>query len=413
MIETISPAVCGTRRRTMLALLFFAAGALVAAVGMGIALARIRGIVPDAALVPVALVAAVIVLRTRRQVPERWHRERPLAIWASGYGAGLGAGVLTYQPSLAFVCVALAVVALHSVPLGVLAFAAFAAGRIAAAALPPVAIDVLPRLHAPMRRLGFAAVAVLALAVAAAPAHAAATGRSDPAAAADGTMAFTQRAADGTTSVVVVPGDGSALHAFPGGSYPALDGPRLAFADATGIAIVTWADGATLAHLDGPYTKPALAWPTMIAIRTTGGSKVLVAHDMQTGAEHILERASTATDLGRPSTDGQNIVWHLTTTHVSRLRIAHLGVFATHTLLLTRVKLLANPAVHGSRFVYVVQRRGHSLLTVQRIGARRGRGLLLTKSPRVMWTTATDGPRAYVTIWNTDTGVAGIRRVAL
>jgi hypothetical protein len=412
MIETISPAVCGTRRRTMLALTWFASGALLAAVALGIALARLRGLVPDPVLVPALLVGAVFVLRTRRQVPERWHRERPLPVWAAGYGAGLGVGVLTYQPSLAFVCVALAVVALHSVALGAIAFAAFAAGRVAAAALPPAAVDVLPRLQVPMRRLGLATLAVLVLAVAAAPARAA-TGRTDPAAEPDGTLAFTQRAADGTTSVAVVPGDGSALHTFPAASYPALDGPRLAYADATGIAVVTWADGAAVAHLDGPYTKPALAWPVVIAIRTAGGVRTLVAHNLQTGAEHVLERASTALDLGRPSTDGKSIVWHITTRHFSRLRLARIGVFAPRTVVQSRVKLYVNPSVHGGRIVYVYQSRGHSLLKQQRVGARRSRILLLARSPRVMWTTADDGTRAYVTIWNTNTGTAGISRIVL
>jgi hypothetical protein len=411
MIETISPAVCGTRRRTVFALTVFAAGAFAAAIAVGLLLSSLRGFVPDVILAPLALAGAVAVLRTRRQVPEQWHYRLPLPVWAAGYGAGLGAGVVTYQPSVAFVCVALAVIALHAPWLGVVAFAAFAIGRVATAALPASSVDALPRLYAPMRRLALVTVAVLLVSLVAAPAHAAAVSNIDPSAEPDGTLAFTERAADGSTTVVVQPGDGSAQKTFPGGSWPALDGTRLAYVDKTGIAIVTWATGDPVAHLDGHYIKPALAWPVVIAVRLDGGRKTLVTHDMTTGAEHVLDRASTANDLGRPSTDGQTVVWHLTTTHVSKLRTARLGVFRTSTFLHSHVRLYVNPSIRGGRIVYVVQRHGHSLLSEQLAGVRKARGLILVRSPFVLWTTANDGTHAYVTSWNTDTGIAVIRRV--
>src|SRR3954447_13765666 len=116
MVETIAPAVCGTRQRTLLALTLFAAGAIGVAAAVGLVL----GSLGSSALIPVAVALAVLrVLREagilrlplpqwRRQVPERWHHELPLPLWSLGYGAGLGAGVFTYQPVATFLVVTVA-----------------------------------------------------------------------------------------------------------------------------------------------------------------------------------------------------------------------------------------------------------------------------------------------------------------
>ncbi len=410
MMETISPAVCGTRLRTTFALCFFAVGAFVAALSVGLALSRIRGALPDLLLAPLALAGAVVVLGSRRQVPERWHQHLPLPVWASGYGAGLGAGILTYQPSAAFVSVALAVVVLHSAAFGVLAFAAFAVGRVAAAALPASTIDRLPSFYRPMRRLSYCAVVGLIVIVAAQPVEAAAVSRMDPAVSRDGTLALTERTASGATTVVVVPADGSAERRFPGASWPALDGTLLAYADPAGVSIVRWATGQLVAHLDGANSRPALAWPNLIVIRTTATRKLLVVRNMTDGSEHVIQSTSKEFDLGRPSVDGRTIVWHFTTTSDSRIRFASIGQFRAGTLLQSRVELLANPSVRGHRLVYVEQRHGRSILILRRLGGSHPRKLLAANDPLVLWTTA-NGGGAYVTLWNTNSGVAMIRHV--
>ena len=119
MVETISPAVCGTRRRTALALILFAAGSI----GVAAAIGLLLGLLGSDALVPVAItLAAAGVLResgivrlpvpqSRRQVPERWHHDLPLPVWSFGYGVGLGVGVLTYHPVATFLVVAVAAAA--------------------------------------------------------------------------------------------------------------------------------------------------------------------------------------------------------------------------------------------------------------------------------------------------------------
>src|SRR6478735_268107 len=236
MVETIAPAVCGSRPRTALALLLFATGAIGVAAGVGLLL----GSLGSPALLPVAVALAIAgVLREaglvrlpvpqwRRQVPESWHHALPLPLWSLGYGAGLGAGVLTYQPVATFLIVAVAAAA-SGTTAAVLALTAFGAGRALGAALPPAFVDVMTALYRPMRRTNAVALALLALALVAAPAGATALAlgpgsQLDPSVADDGTLAYTQRADSGTTAVVVRPAGGGAAITIPGASEPSIRG---------------------------------------------------------------------------------------------------------------------------------------------------------------------------------------------
>ena len=113
MVETITPDVCGSRRRQAGALLFFALGALAASACVG-AVLGLAGSRIDAWALPVAALFALVgaareggftrlpLPQSRRQVPEPWRFTLPLPAWAAGYGAGLGLGFLTYQPVATF-----------------------------------------------------------------------------------------------------------------------------------------------------------------------------------------------------------------------------------------------------------------------------------------------------------------------
>src|SRR4051794_39032065 len=102
MIATITPAGCGSRQRHIAAAAVFtlaaiaAAAALGAAAGLvGAALGGGRQVLVAAALVAVlaaareARLVRLPIPQLRRQVPERWRWQRPLPVWAAGYGAGL------------------------------------------------------------------------------------------------------------------------------------------------------------------------------------------------------------------------------------------------------------------------------------------------------------------------------------
>ncbi|MBW3593351.1 MAG: hypothetical protein KY396_06635, partial [Actinobacteria bacterium] len=110
MIETITPAGCGGRKRYRFALLLFTLGAVAAAATVGALLGLLGGVLGvERAVLVVAILAGVGAAREagvvtvplpqlRHQVPERWNHELPLPIWATGYGAGLGIGFATVQP---------------------------------------------------------------------------------------------------------------------------------------------------------------------------------------------------------------------------------------------------------------------------------------------------------------------------
>src|SRR6266576_2052077 len=116
MVETFTPAVCGSRRRRCLALVGFGAAALVASALVGAALGLLGSVLGAGLTLAAAgltLAAAGLALlaaareggllrlplpQARRQVPERWRAELPLPLWSTGYGAGLGAGFFTFQP---------------------------------------------------------------------------------------------------------------------------------------------------------------------------------------------------------------------------------------------------------------------------------------------------------------------------
>ena len=114
MVETFTPAVCGSRSRQRLAIALFALAALVASAVLGATLGFVGSLVGTRpALIAAAALAFLAALReagilrlplpqSRRQVPERWQYELPLPLWSAGYGAGLGLGFLTFQPVATF-----------------------------------------------------------------------------------------------------------------------------------------------------------------------------------------------------------------------------------------------------------------------------------------------------------------------
>src|ERR1044072_8842175 len=114
MVETFTPAVCGSRTRQRLAIVLFTTAAILASAGRAAALGFAGSLVGTRpALIAAAVLAFLAALReagilrlpvpqSRRQVPDRWQYELPMPLWSTGYGAGLGMGFLTFQPVATF-----------------------------------------------------------------------------------------------------------------------------------------------------------------------------------------------------------------------------------------------------------------------------------------------------------------------
>ena len=434
MIETITPAVCGSRNRHRLALALFTAGAVVAAALVG-ALLGLAGSLLGArdAVLAAAALAAVAALREagvlrlplpqlRLQVPERWHFELPLPVWASGYGAGLGMGFATYQPVATFWVACAAALALGRPVAGALCFTLYGLGRAFMVILPPLrepdvtgAVEKLVRRRPALRRANAVALAACAVLLAAAPAA-----RADVVPLGSGSQldpsttriafAYTQR--DGGRSEVVVRARGSAVFRAPGRT-PYVDESRLAYADRLGIRIVEWATGVEVTRLTGRFSKPALEWPWLVfRANLADGRRRLVLRNLVTGERRALVRARSTMDIGRPSIESGRVAWHRASARGSRVVVYRIATGVRRVVARSRIALHASPALSDTRVVWVEQRSGVSRLRVRRLaGTTTGTLMTSTRRDRLFWTTALRERTAYVTRWNVATKLARIHAV--
>jgi hypothetical protein len=150
MVETLAPNGYARRlRMSLAACATFVLGALAGGAltfgGLAIAASALgaggTAAVGAAAVVAVAAAAAEarglrIAPQIRRQVPERWRRELPVALAAAGYGLLLGLGFTTFVLSFAVWALAGASIALGDPALGLGIGLAFGAGR----ALPVIGL---------------------------------------------------------------------------------------------------------------------------------------------------------------------------------------------------------------------------------------------------------------------------------
>ncbi|MGH3012190.1 MAG: hypothetical protein ACRDMY_10215, partial [Gaiellaceae bacterium] len=148
MLETFTPAVCRSRQRQIVAQALFTIAAVATAAILGLVLGLVgaglgarQALVAAVALALVAAAREAGILRfrlpqSRRQVPERWRQELPLPVWASGYGAGLGAGFFTFQPVSTFWVACAGALALARPVPAALCLSLYGAGRAAMVVWP-------------------------------------------------------------------------------------------------------------------------------------------------------------------------------------------------------------------------------------------------------------------------------------
>ena len=253
MLETFTPAVCGSRKRQIVAQALFTVAAVATAAALGLvlglagaALGARQALLAAAALALVAAAREAGILRfslpqSRRQVPERWRFELPLPVWASGYGAGLGAGFFTFQPVSTFWVACAGALALARPVPAALCLSLYGLGRAAMVvwprrrlADPTAAVERLATRRGALLRANAIALvtcaALLGLAPVANGATRVARSALDPSVSGDA-VAFARQAG----SVVVRPSSGPDV-VFPNASQPALSRGYLAFVDGQGIA---------------------------------------------------------------------------------------------------------------------------------------------------------------------------------
>ena len=432
MIETITPAGCGSRNRYRLALAAFAAGALVASALLGALLGLFgEAIGAGRAVLLVAAIAGLGAAReaglarfslpqVRRQVPERWHFELPLPLWSAGYGAGLGLGFLTFQPVATFWVAVAAALALGRPLAAAACFSLYGLGRALMVAVPRRpdrdVTGVVERLLARgtlVRRLNALALAACAVLLVAAPAAGAedlplgAGDELDPARSGR-VVAYTKRAS-GVTSVVVRV-SAQEEHTYPGRS-PSLDGALLAYADGRSVRVIRWETGQEVARI-ADASRPALEWPRVVFRRDyPDGTKRLYVRNLQTGVRWRLAAARARVDIGRATIAAGRIAWHVAGRRGSAITVHLLADARKYTFRRSRIALLAYPSLSSRYVAWVEQYARRTYFRIRRFGASRTYTLAVSRRRDVrFWTTALAGRSAYVTRWNTRTPAAVIAR---
>ena len=438
MIETITPAGCGSRRRYRVALAVFGFAAVLASVLLGALLGLAGGVVgvEKAALAAAALAALAAareagVLRiplpqVRRQVPEWWRSRLPLPLWAAGYGAGLGVGLLTYQPVATFWVACAAALALADPLAAALSFAFYGLARTAMVAWPTrrgadaaAAAHRLVARRPVVVRLNVVALVVCAGLLAAAPAAGAAVLDLGPGSQLDPsvwgrTLAYTQR--DGPATRVVVRTADGARFLFDGGSSASLDDEAVAYVDAGGIRLVRWQTGEEFWRVPGTVDNPALDWPHLVyRVMLPDGRTRLVLANLETAEAREIAFAGADTELGRPSLRAGLVAWHVGTRRGSRIVVYSLASGARFAASSSKIDHLVNPSVSARRIVWVRQRSGRSSVELARLeGGGEIRVLADIRSRHVVfWTTALAGRAAYVTRWSARTGRARLVELPL
>lgn len=436
MVETFTPAVCGSRPRQRLAIALFAVAAILASAALGAVLGLVGGVIGTrpaligaAALAFLALLREAGVLRlpvpqSRRQVPERWQYELPLPLWSTGYGAGLGAGFLTFQPVATFWVACAAALALGKPVLAAGCFALYGAGRAFMATWPrrrepsgPAAVEKLVGRASLVRRMNAVVLAFAVVLLAVAPAAGAAVtslGQGfDPAA--DGGTVARAWMDSGTIKVRVNPPDPDPPGTFSPANSPSLSGDYLAYEDAEGIKVVDWRNDTPVEQLDGPYSRPALAWPLLAYIKDDGAYERLILADLSSPGNPTERRIASvrpAADLGRPALRGGRLAWHRILHGGSSINVLNLATNERNVIKRTDIWMESNPSVTAQRIVWVEHRPRGSYLRMKWFGSKRTKTLMHVNGRRtLLWTTALTGHTAYVTKWTPSTRKSVVLRV--
>jgi len=431
MIETITPAVCGSRRRQRLALAGFTVGAVCASLVVG-ALLGLTGSLLGAqrAILAVAAVALVAAAReagllrirlpqSRRQVPERWRAVLPLPVWSFGYGAGLGSGFVTFQPFATFWVACAAAVALARPLAAGVCFSFYGLGRALMVAWPrrghddaTAAIERLVRHRRGLARANAVALVACAALLAAPTAGAAPEplgGGVDPSTS-GGVLARAELVA-GVSRVLIEPPSEPAV-VIPDASSPSLDGDLVAYVDDRGIRVVEWRTGDEVAQVTGAVSKPALDWPLLAYRRLDSDYERLIVADLDAGTERTAVRVPPAEELGRPALRGDWVAWHHAGSWGSRVSVRRLSTWRRYTIARSEIYLLSHPAVTPWRIVWIDQRSGRAYVRMRQFGQTRVRTLWsLNRRSQAFWSTALERRSAVVTRWHPSTGAASLFRL--
>ena len=432
MIETIGPTGhTGGRPTTLAACATFLPGALAGAVLTFGALAGLGGLFHGAGGRAAYLVAAAIALvaafaeargvpivpQIRRQLPEHWRRVMPMPVAAALYGVLLGLGLTTFV--LSFGVWALAGVSLAVGDLGAaLAIGiGFGLGRaVPIVTLAPAAgsrfgthvMELMAGRPSIYRGFRFGdalalALAAIALGTSAGSAGAAQTvvpNGADPSASESD---FVYQRPD-RTGVLIRDGEEILLS----GTDPAVGGPYIAVISGQKVSLLARDTLEPVTELSlGGVDAVAISGEWLVTRRREEGRDVLEATDitdpLDPGPPQRITSTSSPSQVGRPAIDGDVVVWATAQRDQSRVWKRDLGDNKNKVVAGARFYLLTSPAIEGGRIIYVRSGSSRDAVMTKKLSQHgNGRPIYNDNGPGILWSTALEGGRAYVTVLNGD-----------
>ena len=426
MLETFTPAVCGSRKRQIVAQALFTVAAVATSAVLGLVLglagsllgAR-HAVFAAAALALLAAAREAGLVRfplpqARRQVPERWRFELPLPVWATGYGAGLGAGFFTFQPVSTFWVACAGALALARPLPAAICLSLYGAGRAVMVVWPrrrtddPTdAVERLTRRRGALLRANAVALVACAVLLALAPAAGSATlvaGSALDPSASGAVVAFATKGGD----VVVRPASGPDVR-YDNASQPALSGEYLAYVDAQSIRVVRWGGNEVARIADANASHPALDWPNLAYVVRGSDGRRLIVRNLVNGQTKRPTQVPLSVDLGRPSLRQGRLAWHRVSRRQSRIVVMTLSTGARRTIARTEIGKLTNPSLNQGAVIWVDARSGVTYLRKASLTSKKRRILARIRGRSASyWTTSLAGNRAYMTRWTIASGAASV-----
>jgi hypothetical protein len=377
MVDTIGSALGDTRRSmTRLACLMFTIGALLGGVLTFGGLALLGQLVGDhssglaqslGALI--ALSAAIadwqgvrIAPQIRRQVPESWRWIMPLPLAGGLYGLLLGLGFTTFVLSFAVWALAGISVAVGSVHLGLVVGLAFGLGR----ALPVVllaptwnhgrgaermeAMAAEPRLWLGLRRLDSLGLLLCAVLMTGTVANAL-------------TLAAATDPGTSEGALVWQPLQGPGILRLPSGEQRVLPGTE----PALGESLIAWYGNGQISVDELATMTPKLTLPAVnvtalavsaswVAYRSRGvhGEDSLIAVSLSNPAvQRYVAGSKLAGEIGRPSLEGETVVFTVDTPEHNIIEAVNLGRNARQILRYSNANVaLLNPSLLHGQLLY-------------------------------------------------------------
>ena len=431
MAETFTPAVCGGHIRRMVAIVLFSLAAVGAAATLGALLGATGTALPGRWMLITATILAVLaavreagVLRVgvpalRRQVPERWRRERPLAFWSSGYGMILGVGFGTFLPTATFWVACAGALALGNPLVGAVCLGAFGLGRglmiIGAGSDPIRRLGDTHRLVRPVNTATLAACVALllpgvALGVVVPPPPPA--GLSEPSVS-NGVIAYTEQG--GGVAHVVIQSAGAGRITYADSQTPSINGSRLAYVDAQGIRVIEWSTGQEVFREPGTVEKPSLSGTRLAYVKRVGPRRRLVVRDLVTHRSRLIAAVGPGVDLGRPSLVGLRIAWHEAAGQSNRVFLRSLTTGMTQLIASGgRGVANVNPVMTTKYIAWTHSVGERSDVLLRQIGSRRRvRRVASVIGPRYLPGTLAISPgHLWLTRWTTRSNTSQILNFA-